>query len=136
MLKLIMALSKINKISNIHPVEKIILSMFPIIAIGFCQKSIPIIFNIIVFIILHLVCKNNKKIVIKFTLGITAFAAFSSIRNKNLSMLFAISHISLSQLYFENISKTSSTGVVKEKNDKHNPADKLLSKIIPQYSNP
>lgn len=79
MLKLIMALSKINKISNIHPVEKIILSMFPIVAIGFCEKSIPIILNIIAFIILHLVCKNNKKIVVKFTLGIAAFAAFSSI---------------------------------------------------------
>jgi cobalt/nickel transport system permease protein len=53
--------------------------MFPIIAIGFCQKPIPIIFNIVLFIVLHLICGNNKKVVFKFTLGITAFAAFSSI---------------------------------------------------------
>lgn len=79
MLKLIMALSRINKISKIHPVEKILLSIFPIIVIGFCQRAIPIIGNIIVFIILHLICENNKKIVVKFTLGITIFAAISSI---------------------------------------------------------
>lgn len=79
MLKLIMALSKINRLSDIHPVEKVLLSIFPIVAIGFSHNAIPIILNIIVFIVLHAYSKNNKKIVTKFTLEIGAFAAFSSI---------------------------------------------------------
>lgn len=79
MLKLIMALSKISKLSNIHPGEKMLLSIFPIAAIGFSHSAVPIILNIIVFIILHAYSKNNRKIVTKFTLEIGAFAAFSSI---------------------------------------------------------
>lgn len=79
MLKLIMALSKISKLSNIHPGEKMLLSIFPIAAIGFSHSVVPIILNIIVFIILHAYSKNNRKIVTKFTLEIGAFAAFSSI---------------------------------------------------------
>lgn len=79
MLKLILTLSKISRISHIHPVEKIVLSLFPIVVMGFSQKPAPIILNILIFIILHILCKNNKKIVTKFTLEIGAFAAFSSI---------------------------------------------------------
>lgn len=79
MLKLIMALSRINRLTNIHPAEKVLLSIFPIIVIGFSHNAVPIILNIIVFILLHAYSKNNKKIVTKFTLEIGAFAAFSSI---------------------------------------------------------
>ncbi len=79
MLKLILALSRTSRIANIHPAEKIILSLFPIVVIGFSHKPAPIILNIIIFIMLHILCKNNKKIVTKFTLEIGLFAAFSSI---------------------------------------------------------
>ncbi|MBC2580769.1 cobalt ABC transporter permease [Clostridium sp. DJ247] len=74
-----MALSKISKVSKVHPVEKIILSIFPIVVIGFSHKAFPIILNIIVFILLHVLCENNRKVVVKFTFEIAAFAAFSSI---------------------------------------------------------
>lgn len=79
MLKLIMALSRINKLTNIHPAEKVALSILPIIVIGFSHTAIPIVLNIMVFIFLHVYSKNNRKIVTKFTFEIGAFAAFSSI---------------------------------------------------------
>lgn len=79
MLKLIMALSRINRLTNIHPAEKVILSIVPIVVIGFSHTAFPIMLNIIVFMLLHAYSRNNKKIVTKFTLEIGAFAAFSSI---------------------------------------------------------
>lgn len=79
MLKLIMALSRINRLTNIHPAEKVLLSILPIIVIGFSHTAFPIMINIIVIILLHAYSRNNKKIVTKFTLEIGAFAAFSSI---------------------------------------------------------
>lgn len=79
MLKLIMSLAKLNKISNHHPAEKLIISLMPVIIMGFCHRAFPIIINIVIFIILHLLCNNNKSVVIKFTLEIAIFAAFSSI---------------------------------------------------------
>lgn len=79
MLKLIMALSRTSRIAYVHPVEKVFLSMLPIIIIGFTHRSIPVILNIIIFILLHILCKNNRDIVIKFAFEIAAFAAISSI---------------------------------------------------------
>lgn len=79
MLKLILAMSRTSRISYIHPIEKVFLSILPIIIIGFAHKSIPIILNIIIFIFLHIICKNNKNIVIKFASEIAVFAAISSI---------------------------------------------------------
>jgi len=79
MLKLIMALSRTSRIASIHPVEKVLLSILPIIIIGFTHRSIPIIINIIIFILLHILCKNNKNVVIKFAFEIAIFAAISSI---------------------------------------------------------
>ncbi|WP_343771421.1 cobalt ECF transporter T component CbiQ [Clostridium malenominatum] len=79
MLKLIMALSKRNRISNVHPIEKVFLTIVPIIIMGFVNNPIIIIINIGLFILLHGVVKNNPNIVIKFALRIAAFAAFSSI---------------------------------------------------------
>lgn len=79
MLKLILAMSKNSSVSYIHPIEKIFLSILPIVIIGFTHNSIPVILNIIMFIFLHLICKNNKKVVIKFSSEIAAFAAISSI---------------------------------------------------------
>lgn len=79
MLKLIMALSRTSKIAKVHPVEKILLTIIPIVVLGFSHKVLPVVLNIIFFIILHIICGNNRKIVGKFTLEIAAFAAFSSI---------------------------------------------------------
>ncbi|WP_125153201.1 cobalt ECF transporter T component CbiQ [Clostridium rectalis] len=79
MLKLIMALSKRNRITNVHPIEKIFLSIMPIIIMGFVKNPIIIIGNILFFVGLHLFLRNNMKIVTKFSLEIALFAAFSSI---------------------------------------------------------
>ncbi|GAA0739183.1 CbiQ family ECF transporter T component [Clostridium oceanicum] len=79
MLKLISLLAKQSKLASIHPLEKMILSISPIIIIGFTQNYNIIILNILVFIILHLLASNNKKIFTKITLEVTGFALISSI---------------------------------------------------------
>ena len=79
MFRLISILSKNSKIVNIHPTEKILLAVVPIILMGFSNSIYPMIFNILVFIMLHLVCKNPFKIVLKYTLAAAAFASISSI---------------------------------------------------------
>lgn len=79
MLRLIIALSKTSKLSNIHPIEKIILSIGPIVIGGFASKPIPLILNILTFILIHVICRNSMRIVIKFMLATTLFALFSSI---------------------------------------------------------
>ena len=79
MFKLISILSKNSKIAHIHPTEKILLSVMPIILMGFSNSIYLLIFNILVFSILHVVCGNPIKIVWKFTLAAAAFASVSSI---------------------------------------------------------
>ncbi|WP_156939838.1 cobalt ECF transporter T component CbiQ [Clostridium lundense] len=79
MLKLIMALSRTNKLTDVHPVEKILLAVMPIIIMGFVKNPIIIIGNILFFVLLHIKIRNNKAIVAKFSLEIAGFAAFSSI---------------------------------------------------------
>lgn len=79
MLRTIMLLSKASKFSNIHPLEKAVLSIIPIIILGFTQNYIIVFCNILFFLTINLICKNNKKIFIKITLEVTAFAAISSI---------------------------------------------------------
>lgn len=79
MVKLIISLAKLNKISHYHPVEKLMISIIPIIIIGFCNTTFPIIANILVFLILHVICENNKKVVTKYILAVAAFTSFSSI---------------------------------------------------------
>lgn len=79
MLKLIAALSRSSKLSKIHPNEKIVLAIFPIIIMGFARSPLPIIFNIVFFLIFHIKAKNNLKIAFKFTIEIAIFALFSCI---------------------------------------------------------
>lgn len=79
MLKLIMALSKRSKLTYRHPIEKVIISIMPIIIIGFTKNPIIIIGNIIFFVIIHKLAENNMKVVLKFASHIAAFAAFSSL---------------------------------------------------------
>ncbi len=79
MVKLIISLAKLNKISHYHPVEKLMISIIPIIIIGFCNTTFPIIVNILAFLILHVICENNKKVVTKYILAVAAFTSFSSL---------------------------------------------------------
>ncbi|MBC2397773.1 cobalt ECF transporter T component CbiQ [Clostridium tetanomorphum] len=74
-----MALSRRNKLTNVHPIEKILLAVMPIIVMGFVKNPIIIIGNILFFVLLHIKIRNNMKIVVKFALEIAGFAAFSSI---------------------------------------------------------
>jgi len=79
MLKTILALSKTSRLRNINPVEKLLFSILPIVLIGFSNNPMPIVINIIVFILAHIICKNNRKIVLKFTIEISVFVAISSV---------------------------------------------------------
>ena len=79
MFRLVSILSKNSKIVHIHPIEKILLAVIPIILMGYSNSIYPLILNILVFSILHVVCKNPFKIVWKFTLAAAAFASISSI---------------------------------------------------------
>lgn len=77
MFKLISSYAKINPLSKIHPIEKIILSILPIIILGFSKNIIIIVFNIAVLVLLHIKSSNPMKVVLKFSLGTTAFASIS-----------------------------------------------------------
>lgn len=79
MFRTITAFSKINRLSIVHPLEKILLSIMPIILIGFTRSYYSIGLNIIVFLVLHIVFKSPRKIVIEFTLAAAGFALVSSI---------------------------------------------------------
>ncbi len=79
MFRLVSILAKNSKLAYIHPIEKILLAVIPIILMGYSNSIYPLIFNILVFAILHVVCKNPFNIVWKFTLATAAFASISSI---------------------------------------------------------
>lgn len=79
MFKLVSAYAKRTPLSKIHPLEKIILSILPIIILGFSNNIVIIFINIIVLILIHIKSKNPVKIVLKFSLGIATFASISCI---------------------------------------------------------
>lgn len=79
MLRIIEAFSKISRLKQVHPIEKLVLCIFPIVILGFSKSTLPLIINIVVFLILHIKCKNPLNIVFKFTLGILSFSIISSI---------------------------------------------------------
>lgn len=84
MLRLLLSLSKTNRITDIHPIEKVILFLIPLIVMGFVENSCWIIlFNLAVVILCHIVLKSPKTIILKFTSGILIFTLFTSI-----SMIF------------------------------------------------
>lgn len=79
MFRQVSAFSKISLLAQRHPLEKIMLSIFPIVVLGYCKIYIPLIINVFIFIILHWRSKNPSNIVVKFTLGTAIFAMISSI---------------------------------------------------------
>ena len=74
-----MALSKMSKLASVHPIEKLILVIIPIILNSFTVKPLIIIVNIIFFIVLHIICKNSLKIVASFVVASAGFALLSSV---------------------------------------------------------
>lgn len=79
MLRNIMSLSKMSKLSNLHPLEKLILVIIPIVLNGFTMKPLIIIINIICFIVLHILCRHSLKIVASFVLASAGFALLSTV---------------------------------------------------------
>lgn len=91
MLRLLLSLSKTNRLTKIHPIEKIILFLSPLIIIGTIKNSWKIILiQLGIVILLHIILKSPKTIILKFTSGILIFTTFTSI-----SMIFdqSISYI-------------------------------------------
>ncbi|WP_051986338.1 CbiQ family ECF transporter T component [Clostridium amazonitimonense] len=79
MLREVVLLSKNSIQCEKNPLEKILLSLGPIMILGFSKSYVPIILNIIFFVIIHFKNKHFLNIVIKFSLGTAAFAFISSI---------------------------------------------------------
>ena len=79
MLRTVLSYSKLSKLANIHPIEKIILCILPIIALSFSTKCYPLIINIVFFLMLHIICKNPLHIVRHFVEATFLFALVSSI---------------------------------------------------------
>ncbi|MEG1256809.1 energy-coupling factor transporter transmembrane component T [Clostridium sp.] len=79
MLKTVLAYSKLSKLSNIHPIEKILLCILPIIALSFSTKCYALVINIIFFLALHIIYKNPLHVVRHFVEATFIFALVSSI---------------------------------------------------------
>lgn len=79
MFKIISLLAKKSRLSKIHPMEKILLCIFPIVILGFSKNYIPLLINIIIFILLHIKAQNDFNIILKFVIAATGFALFSCI---------------------------------------------------------
>jgi cobalt/nickel transport system permease protein len=79
MLRIITALAKISKLSSIHPLEKLILALVPLVIIGFARSPVPVLFNVAFFIMLHIISKNSMRIAAKFTFAMAGFAFISSV---------------------------------------------------------
>ncbi|KNF07341.1 cobalt ABC transporter permease protein CbiQ [Gottschalkia purinilytica] len=80
MLRTIINLSKVNKLSKVHPIEKIILFLFPIVILAFVRDlTMPVLLNIAVMIVLNMIIESPKHILIKFVKGIFIFSLLTSI---------------------------------------------------------
>lgn len=80
MLRLLLSLSKTNKLTNIHPIEKIILFLIPLIVMSFVENSYWIILlNLGIVLLFHIILKSPKTIILKFTSGILIFTTLTSI---------------------------------------------------------
>lgn len=79
MLRLIIAYANLSIKKHINPLEKLILCILPIIIVSYSKSFIPLLLNIMIFLILHIRAKNPLSMVFKFTFAVFLFAAFSSI---------------------------------------------------------
>lgn len=79
MLREIAAYAKLNPYANIHPVEKLLLCILPIVIIGFAQSWSIVILNIICFLSMHYIAHTPYPKVVKFVWNILLFYLFSCI---------------------------------------------------------
>lgn len=79
MLREIAVYAKANKYANVHPVEKMLLCILPILIMGFVEGWSIVIINIVCFIAMHYVAKTPYKRVIKMISGILVFYLISSV---------------------------------------------------------
>lgn len=79
MLRLIIAYANLSIKKHINPLEKLMLCILPIIILSYSKSFIPLLLNIMLFLILHIRAKNPLVMVFKFTFAVFLFAAFSSI---------------------------------------------------------
>lgn len=79
MLREIAAYAKANKYAEMHPIEKILLCIMPIIIMGFVQVWSIIILNIVCFIFMHTIAKTPYKRVLKIIAGILLFYLMGSV---------------------------------------------------------
>lgn len=78
MLKEILLHSSNNKGRHIHPYEKLMFVLCPVIATNFFESPIPLIINTVVFLILHIYFKTPKSKVIKLLAELIGFYSLSS----------------------------------------------------------
>ena len=79
MLREIAAYAKANPYANVHPIEKLLLCILPIIVMGFVQSWLLLIFNIVCFMVMHCIAQTPYKRVIKLVIEILLFYLISSI---------------------------------------------------------
>lgn len=79
MLREIAVYAKANKYATMHPVEKLLLCIMPIIIMGFVETWYILILNILCFIVMHYRAKTPYKRVLKMVSGILLFYLISSI---------------------------------------------------------
>ena len=79
MYRIICAYAKKSSATYVHPIEKIVLAILPIIVLGFFNNITLILVNISIFLLVHIFSKNPAKLAFKFALGIALFAAISCI---------------------------------------------------------
>jgi cobalt/nickel transport system permease protein len=79
MIRIITAYAKISRLSRVHPFLKILLTIVPVVIMGFAETPYVPVLNSMLFIVLHSIYKNPRDIVLKFTLSMGIFAMVSSI---------------------------------------------------------
>lgn len=79
MFRIITAFAKNSSISLVNPLEKLLLTILPVIIMGFYKGRIIVLLNIAFFLILHIIFKNPFRVVAKFILAVALFTAISSI---------------------------------------------------------
>ena len=79
MLREIAVYAKANKYANVHPVEKMLLCILPILIMGFVESLGVIIINITCFIAMHYIAKTPYQKVLRMISGILVFYLISSV---------------------------------------------------------
>lgn len=79
MLRIIDAFSRVSRLRAMHPMEKLLLCILPVIILNFSKDALPLLLNIGFLLILNIIIKNPMKYVVKFSAAIVGFSILSSI---------------------------------------------------------